>query len=677
MRYFLITFNVSFAIIVIAIINTAMANSLKIPIPPPFSGHDAKKFEAAIVALDNGRYSEAMEINSKITDNSAREIIEWLTYTEKFSFPSFEEISSFINTHADWPLQKHLLHTADRALAVKLDDKPVIEWYKWRDPVSKNGRLRLADALLNQGKEDLATDYIRKSWHLDYYSKQDLLTTEEKYRKFIRSKDHQIRLDQLLWDNKRKQAKQMFRFVKSKYKNLAIARLTLRNSHKGVDAAISNVSQELKNNAGLQYERLRWRRKKGKHDSARSILLFPPDNLVRPKFWWKEREIQIRKLLDSGDYETAYFLAAEHGQMHAGTFSQAEWLSGWISLRMLNEPLLAINHFSSIYDTVFMPISRARSSYWSGKAASAAGDKLMAEKWFNRAASYCTTFYGQLATEILKQNDYFVPKCLEQKDSSKTNNSKLQNHSLFSAARRLAFIGKDKLVHTIILKLGELAKTADDFALIASLTDEIQRPDLSIAAAKRASRDGYHNEEYLFPVPNIPFALPDNKLEYALVMAVIRQESQFYSNAVSRAGARGLMQLMPKTALSVAKNHKLIFSKLLLTRDASYNIKLGSEYLYSLINKYNGAYALALAAYNAGPGNLSRWIKNYGDPRVDNKVDMIDWLEKIPFYETRNYVQRVLESLQVYRRLMKQGKSANNIKMDLERGFHSSIKLSK
>ena len=655
-------------IIGVTVTNNVTAENFKIPQPPPFSGNDSKNFNKALIALDRGKYSKALAISKIINDQSAREIIKWITYTDPYSFPSFFNISNFINSHRDWPRQSSLLSTADRALAAKKNDTPVLEWYRWQDPVSKQGRLRLAEALLREGNKDRAKIFISKSWLLDHYSRKDLLITEKKYREFLTKDNHLARLDQLLWNNKEVAAKQMFRFVDSKYKDLAIARLALRNFYRGVDAAIAKLPEQLKKDPGLKYERVRWRRKKGKNESSREILFNSPDNLVKPRLWWHERKIQVRNLIKSEKYDQAYLLAAEHGQMHATTFSEAEWLSGWISLRLLNEPLMALNHFSSIYDAVVMPISRARSSYWAGRASDVAGNKLTAEKWFKVAARYCTTFYGQLAIELIRKSEASKPECVEQNTNIAISSS-LKNHALFSAARRLAFVGRDQLVRSILLKLGELAKTSNDFSHISSLAKELQRPDLAIAAAKRASRDGYHNEKYLFPVPLVPFALADNDLEHALVLAVIRQESQFYNDAISRAGARGLMQLMPRTAKSVAKIHQLEFSKSQLTRDPSYNIKLGSEYLYSLIENYDGSYALALAAYNAGPGNLSRWFNTYGDPRKNTNIDIIDWIEKIPLQETRNYIQRVIEGLQVYRRLMKNNKHGFNIESDLRRGI--------
>ena len=667
----------STALLAAAIATTSVAPSraADIPVPPPFSGRDAQNFEAALNAADAGKYSRALRLAARIEDPVARRTVVWFTYSEPFSFPAFEDVAAFILANPDWPRQRGLMATADRALAPKKDHQAVLDWYHWRDPVSRKGRLRLADALLATGEQEQAAALIRLSWRRDAYSRSELRATERKYRDLLRQEDHLTRLDWLVWNYRRTAAKHMYRYVDKAHQALAEARLALRRARGGVDAAIARVPAPMRVDAGLQYERLRWRRRKGRHESAREILLDPPDSLVEPKRWWYERAIQTRRLLRDGQITEAYLMAAQHGQIHASTFSEAEWLAGWIALRFLDDPSLALKHFASIYDVVFMPISRARAAYWAGRAAADAGDPVAAAVWYTGAAAYCTAFYGQLAASALDEADEPSPACEEHHDEAAIASATvtLENHELFAAARRLAFIGRDKLFQMMVLRLGELAQGPADFALITAFADTIGRPDASIAAAKRASRDGYHDVAHLFPVPALPFSETDAELEHALVLAVVRQESQFYTGAISHAGARGLMQLMPRTARSVARRLHLGYAKTSLTRNPHYNVRLGSEYLRGLIDAYDGAYILAIAAYNAGPGNVRKWLRAFGDPRTDPDVDIIDWLEQIPLSETRNYVQRVLEGLQIYRAALDKRVRVTDIETDLRRGVLPSV----
>ena len=654
----------------VAIAPGARAQGAEIPVPPPFSGHDAKNFADSIDAAQAGKYSRALALAARIADPIAAKTAVWFVYSEPFSFPAFEDVSAFVEDSPDWPRQNGLLAATDRALAAKQDHQIIMDWYHWHDPASRQGRLRLADALLANGETDRAAELVRESWRRDSYSRSELRATERRYRDLLRQEDHLARLDYLVWNYRRSAAKHMYRYVSKGYQALAEARLALRRKRGGVDGAIARVPEELRNDPGLRYERLRWRRRKGKHDSATEILLNPPDNLIEPKRWWPERAIQVRRLLREGQAPEAYLMAAEHGQIHASTFSEGEWLAGWIALRYLNDPGQALRHFTSIYDVVFMPISRARAAYWSGRAAESAGQTDAAVDWYKRAAEYCTAYYGQLAATALHYGALDAPPCAETHSNTSGRHPArtLENHELLAAARRLAFIGEEKLFQILMRRLGELAKGPGDFELISDLALSLDRPDASIGAAKRASRNGYHDADHLYPVPDIPFSQTDAELEHALVLAIIRQESQFYVEATSHAGARGLMQLMPRTAQSVARRLRLGYARENLTRNPNYNIRLGSAYLSGLIRAYDGAYVLAIAAYNAGPGNVRKWIRTFGDPRTDPDINIIDWIEHIPLTETRNYVQRVLEGLQIYRGALGEFTQRTDIETDLNRG---------
>jgi soluble lytic murein transglycosylase len=423
------------------------------------------------------------------------------------------------------------------------------------------------------------------------------------------------------------------------------------------------------------YERLRWRRRKGRDDDAREILFAAPEELGVAKLWWRERVLQVRKSLNQGSVTDAYRLASQHGQIESSSFAEAEWLAGWIALRFLGENERAFGHFSRLHDAVFMPISRARAAYWAGRAADAMEDREGAALWYAQAGRYPGAYYGQLAL-ARAGGGAALPFAGAPGGGGAAPRAAIAGHELFAVIRLLNFLGEDRLAGAFTSRLVEISKGPADHAVIAHFAHALGRHDLAIRAAKQATRDGYVSEANIFPLVDIPFAYADSVLEHALVLALTRQESLFDRRAKSPAGARGLMQLMPATARAVAKRLRLPYAKSNLTHGA-YNVKLGSAYLADLIEKYDGSYVLALAAYNAGPSNVRRWLRNNGDPRRDPGVDLVDWIELITIPETRNYVQRVLEGVQVYRWQLGARVLADSLERDLARGVSPRVLASR
>ena len=341
-----------------------------------------------------------------------------------------------------------------------------------------------------------------------------------------------------------------------------------------------------------------------------------------------------------------------------------EWLSGWIALRFLNDGKTALRHFGNLYENVSYPISRARGAYWIGRAQSALGDRPLAEYWYKIAGQYYTTYYGQMALHALGQKKLpEIPKI----SKAQTPDARVPGTGeLYLAIRQLAELGEPRLTRPFLMHLADLATQEEEYVTLADLANGVGRPDYAISIAKQAAQSGTELVEVNWPTPK--FTLKTPPVEPALMLAITRQESAFAEDAVSRAGARGLMQLMPGTAQDVSRKLNIGYSADLLTADPAYNALLGSSYLADLINSYNGSYVLAIAAYNAGPSNVNRWIGEYGDPRTGD-IDSIDWIEFMPYGETRNYVQRVIENLQIYRERLKQREdSILQIAEDINRG---------
>ena len=432
------------------------------------------------------------------------------------------------------------------------------------------------------------------------------------------------------------------RYVPKDHKALTKARIRLIERRGGVDAAIAHVPDHLVEAPGLVYERLRWRRKKRFDESALELLIPVRDDLVRPSQWWTERHILARRVLQKGDAALAYQLASEHGQMSGQERAEAEWLAGWIALRFLNNHEAAFLHFKTLYENVRYPISRSRGAYWAGRAAAAAGKHVIASLWYAVAASHVTTFYGQLAAaQLSQQNQPIIPPEVPPTDEEAVS---FEQNELVRVVRMLAEVEAGDESEPFFRQLARLADGRAIWTLTARLARDVGRSDLAILAAKRAERSGVVLSESGYP------ALPiqqGGEPDIALVHAVIRQESAFDPNAISPRGARGLMQIMPRTAQSLAQQLKISHRRSLLTTDPDHNMRLGSAYLADLLESCDSSLVLSLAAYNAGKSRVKTWLIDYGDPR-ENDADAIDWIESIPIGETRNYIQRVLENFSVY-----------------------------
>ena len=634
--------------------------------PPAVAGADIALFADAFRAAARNNWSRAHRLARRADDPLGATVLLWWDYSSPGTRASFAEIARFIDEHPDWPDQRLLQINAESAMARGVSDADVVVWYRGRDPISRDGRLRFADALLGAGQNNRATALVRTAWIEGTFNARELRETYRRYRKHLRPDDHVARLERLVWANHARSARRMYRYVDEGHQKLAEARLTLRAYAGGVDRAIARVPRSLREDPGLVYERLRWRRKKGRDEDARVLLQTPPEDLgPRPKLWWRERVILARRALEDGLIDEAYALASGHGQTAASTYSEAEWLAGWIALRFLDDARGAFLHFERMHGAVTLPISRARAAYWAGLAAATFGDPESSRLWYGKAAAYPGTFYGQLAiTRIAAPDAPLIGAA-----SAATGAPTLDNHALFAAIRFLTFLGRDYLAESFYRRLSELARNEADHASISAFALSVGQPQESIRAAMHAARDGYVSVDRLFPLVDVPFAQDDAALEHALVLSVIRQESRFDREARSRAGALGLMQLMPATARSLARRMGLSESSKRLTTNRTHNVALGSRYLSDMIERFGGSYLLAAAAYNGGPRNVARWIAANGDPRHDPEVDIIDWIEMIPLPETRNYVHRVLEGTQVYRWQLGGRPTASSLERDLARGM--------
>ncbi|WP_373084069.1 lytic transglycosylase domain-containing protein, partial [Sneathiella sp.] len=564
-----------------------------------------------------------------------------------------------------WPLQQYLRRRAEEALDTPVSAEKTLDWFATEPPASGIGMLRYGEALINQGRKAEGINWIKQAWTTGYFTNEVESDILVRHKGLLTRIDHEKRLDHLLWERNIGAATRLFPYVGSGAEKLAVARIRLMKNEGNVDSAVRAVPADLQNDPGLIFERAKWRRKQSLDKGSLELLLQMDSAVPRADKWWRERHIQARNLLLKGQISDAYQLASRHGLDQGADFAAAEWLSGWIALRFQNDGKKALQHFLRLYENVSYPISRARAAYWIGRAQASLSDPDMAQYWYKIAARDYTTYYGQMALHELGQEDLpTIPKVTKPDDREV---KALGMTEQVTAVRNLAELDMPFWAKSFLLHMAETVTKEESYVYLARLATKIDRPDYAIAIAKRASQLGTDLTEINWPTPSLK-KRHDPPIEPALTLAITRQESAFAADAVSGAGARGLMQLMPATAEAVSRQLNVAYSKNRLTDDPVYNTQLGSSYLAGLIDEFEGSYVLAIAAYNAGPRNVRNWLRDSGDPRSDD-IDVIDWIELIPFSETRNYVQRVMENLQIYRqRLTPKQVSQLQINRDINRG---------
>ncbi len=628
----------------------------------PLTVNDRNLYRRAFDAAKRNRWSEAKRLAAKASNPLPAKVIRWMWMRAPGTSATFGDITTFVTSNADWPGIRKLIRQAEDRLKPSTPDAEVEAWFARHPPQTGWGMVRYAEILLADGKTAEGTAQLRQAWIKGNFTRSREYAVLKRHRKLLRQEDHLARLDRLIWERKRGASRRMLRRVPADHRRLAEARMALMVRAGNVDSAIARVPATLQSNAGLLYERTRWRRRKGLDERARQYLLNPPADLGRPDKWWVERSVLGRKALSAGHITDAYKIVSDHRMNSGAKFAEAEWLAGWIALTFLSDADIALKHFTRLYDNVRYPVSRARGAYWCGRAADVLGRPKLARKWYKKAQLHPTTYYGQLATLRLDASGSLeLPVDPTPTD---VDFQRFVNLELVSVLRHLADIGAKRETRHIALTLNAQARTPGEHTLVAALAAYVGRPDLSVAVAKRSARAGVPLPSYSYP--ELPVLLSQSGPENSLVHAVSRQESEFDHRAVSSAGARGLMQLMPATAKRVAKTLRVRYTRSLLISDPRYNAKLGSHYLQTLVNKYDGSYFLALAAYNAGETRVRRWVRQWGDPR-SGEIDAVDWIELIPFSETRNYVQRVMEGLQVYRSKLSKQSYALQLNRDLLR----------
>jgi soluble lytic murein transglycosylase len=608
------------------------------------SPQDKAVYESAFSLADGEQWPTAIREADAAKDPVLRDVILWQFMQQPNSGYSFDSIAGFVTTHPHWPYLDTLRLRAAQAISGQSSAK-LVEWFTANPPFTGEGKLRYAEALQAQGKTKQAIAMARDAWATEIFNSDDESRLLAAFGSHLSRQDHIDRLDRLLWEGHHVSARRMMNLVDAGQKALAEARIALQERKGAGNRMLNKVPAALVNTPGLVYDRITWRMRKDLYDTAGDLLKTVGVQHNQAERWWRVRQPLARYFLRQGHITTAYRFASQHGMSDGSSYVEAEWLAGWIALRSLNDAKSAQRHFANLEGKVFTPISLARAAYWQGRAAEALGQKDRAQAAYLTAAAQNTTFYGQLAAERLAPAKR--PPLPSTPTVTAEDKKAFNSNDLVKVVRALSEIGQANEARRFLYRLTEDAPTEGQRVLAVALGAEIGHRELAVAMSRRAAMQGTQVMEWAYPTPK-GFVSPTGRPETALVLSIIRQESNFNAQAVSHAGARGLMQLMPATARHLAKKWKISHNPDDLTSNPAHNIRLGSGYLEETIDRFNGSYIMAVAGYNAGPGRPARWAQDYGDPRRSVE-EAIDWIEMIPFNETRNYVQRVMESVAIFR----------------------------
>ena len=563
------------------------------------------------------------------------------------------EIVQFMAENPDWPWAGQLAKRRDDALAAEPDDAKAANLCNRVHPQAAAAALRCADAYAHTGDAAAATAAARQAWVNGIDDQIDESRFLQHWSGAPTAADQWQRFERLMTSDLGAAVRQAARLAPPD-RALAEARLALRHDALDAPAQLSALSAAQHADPELFLDLARWLRRSGQQPAALALWKSAGEQVERKApaarlaAFWSERDQLARELLHTGDAAGAYAVAAGQQQQGTEQIADAEFLAGFIALRRLADPALAARHFTAVAEASKSVISNARAHYWLGRAAAARHDDAAARTEYAAAARWPTTFYGQLAALALGDDPAKLSARIQAAREPPWDSRQvlaLVGREATRAALYLVAWNDPLRARIFLMRLEAEAPAEVDRTLAAHLALGLGLPEIAVAIARRAGRDGLVLAESGWPMVAIA---PDEPVPPAVALGVIRQESSFDTGALSPSGARGLMQLMPATAESVAKRIGAPVSLVALTTDAAYNVQLGTTYLHDLLDRYGGAVPLAIAAYNAGPHRVDEWLAANGDPRT-GAVDVIDWLELIGFAETRNYVQRVIENIEVYR----------------------------
>lgn len=607
---------------------------------PPLGTAEIAAFATALKAIDDGRWADAQAAVANFQNTLLDRYVAWsILRSAPRTEASFAATWRFLREQPDWPEPEVLRRQAEERIGPETPAPDVVRYFTAFPPLTSTGHMRRLEAAGTAAPNDVAR-FARDTWQNATLRNSDENDFLNRYAQFLTGPDQVARFDRILREGRHQVARDLVPKLPPDYLPVANARLAMATRAADAATLVRALPPARLNEPTLRFERMRWIRRTGTLDEAKAALAGPIPN--QNDAWWNERNLVVRALLDADRPAEAYAVATGHGLTKGVSFAEAEFLAGWIALRQLKKPAVALKHFSTLYDGVSTDISKSRGAYWLARTYEAVGQTKDTSDWYRQAASYGQTFYGQLAARKLQGVN---PQFPVDPVPTAADRQALAGRELAAMARYLGQVEEYDRARPFLLRLARSVTAPGEIALLAQLSLDLKRPDVGLTVARRGAENGVVLFDAAFPIVDLG---PTGSIERALALALAKQESSFNAGAVSTSNALGLMQLLPTTARDVAGRLKVPFIESKLTRDPAYNVQLGSQYLAEMLQRFGGSYELALAAYNAGPNRVARWIEAGGDPRTA-RIDMVDWIEMMPFRETRNYVQRIMEAVTVYR----------------------------
>ncbi|MCQ8185415.1 lytic transglycosylase domain-containing protein [Parvularcula maris] len=643
------------------------------PAPPYLSREEARVLRDVFESVDDRRYTHARESRLVLQDPLARAMANWKLLSSSALDLTLAEYDVFLDQHPGWPNPITLQRKAEALMDEDTPPEEVVAFFERREPVSGFGKLHLARALYALRNEEAARGYLLSAWTEHNFNAADSRALLADFGRYLGPDDHFAKADRALFRRSTGGVEDVQGLLsRTRAAEVAVRVDLLRGRRRGWQA-YERLPRETRMDPGVLHAAVRYLRRAGREEEAVQLAgLAPlnPDELRSPEGWFYERKLLARWALKQGRFSDAYALSAYSGLKEGADFAEAEFMAGWVALRFLGDAERARQHFGFLTQGVSSPISLARGNYWLARAYEALGDDVRARAYYLVAADYPYTFYGQLAIETIGQGaPLFAFPAAE--PVTEGERALLQQRDLARAMRILDHLDADTDFRRFALALDDQLTRPGEVKAFAELVRDAGEFDLIVRAGKTTRRSGAIVPEVIYPLVPVP-ARAAAFTEKPLILGLSRQESEFKVDAYSSARAKGMMQLLDSTARITARKEGIPFYSDRLLTDADYNFTLGAAHLSHLVERFGGSYVMVLAAYNAGPHRVDDWVAEYGDPRRRD-VDPVDWVELIPFSETRNYVMRVLENTQVYRSRLDGLPLGLQLSEDLTRGSTASF----
>lgn len=632
--------------------------------PAPGVATGSGGLSAVLTGARNHNGGQIRAAMDALNDPIARKIAMWALADSAPEYLSFPEADQARRDLAAWPRPARRQAAAERALpSAGMAPAAVIAWFGGTKPETLQGAAVLAGALQASGDAAPAGQVISTAWRSlvsDQATQDGVLA---RFGPLLTAADHAARADLLLYGAQGPAAQDMVRLLPPDQQAIAQARLALRRGDPGAQGLVDALPPAAQQSPGIAYERILRLRDAGQTTAALALVRYLPEsspNAPAAERLWKKGSL-VTAALRAGDSQAAYDAAAHSGLARGSDAAEADFYAGWIALTRLKDPRLADTHFAHLQEDGRSPLTLARAFYWRGRAAEALGDPVAAQLFYSQGAQFPTAFYGQLAaarsgvTTLALGGDPVI---------SPSDQARFEARDEVKAARMIYQNGDREAFRAFVGGLSEVEPDAASEAMLVDIARGYGEQEIAMRIVRNAARRGIILPERGYPLRTPP--LVPEAPEPAFILGVTRQESSFDPNARSGAGARGMMQLMPATAQVVARRLGLGSGSL---EDPDYNMRVGGAFLGQLVEQFSGSYLMAAAAYNAGPGRPTQWVAFCGDPR-GSSTDPVDFIECIPFSETRDYVMRVMEATEVYRARLKGGSAPLTLAQDLKRGSY-------